>query len=106
MARTKIMKKGKTTVVKKAPVQRKTKWNDVHHEQQFFVNDGNVLKNFTELPKALRNMNQETFAHHVNDEKHDFANWVHDVMGAKTLAKQMRSATTRTALIRTIKTKL
>lgn len=100
------MKSGKTTQVKKASVKRKRKWHDVHNEQQFFVNDGAVLKNFAELPKALRNMSVETFTHHVNGKKHDFANWVHDVMGAKTLAKQMRAATTRTALIRTIKTKL
>ena len=126
-SRVKVMKKGRTTLVKKAPVrkivrktssvrkttpvkrasvQRKTKWNDVHHEQQFLVNDGKILKNFTELPSALRNMHMDTFLHHVNDEKHDFANWVHDVMGAKTLAKQMRTARTKTALIRKIKAKI
>lgn len=100
------MKKRETTLGVKALVQRKTKWNDVHHEQQFFVNDGTVLKNFTELPGALRKMDVETFTHHVNAEKHDFANWVHDVMGADSLAKQMRSATSKTGLIRIIKTKI
>ena len=104
MAKTKVVKVSKN--VTKVAQKRVRRWKDVHHEQQFFVNDGAVLKNFTELPKALRKMNPETFAHHVNAKKHDFASWVHDVMGAKGLAKQMRSATSRSALIKTVKMKM
>jgi succinylglutamate desuccinylase len=93
-------------MVQKLAATKAKKWDDVHHEQKFFVNDGNTLSNLLELHSALRKMDSQTFAHHVNEEKHDFANWVHDVMGAKTLSKQMRTSVTKTALIRTIKAKI
>ncbi len=93
---------------KKEPLSNANKsYLDVQqHHHQFFVNDGQILKNVSELPDALQNMDAQTFAHHVNSEKHDFANWVHDVMGAESLAREMRSAKTKRGLLRTMRTKL
>ncbi|MAG73240.1 hypothetical protein CL620_02920, partial [archaeon] len=71
--------------------------NEEHH---FYANDGQVLHHFDQLPAALRRMNADTFNHHVNEEKHDFANWVENVMQKKAVAKQLRSARTKTALLR------
>jgi hypothetical protein len=88
-------------------VSSKTKvWNDVHHENRFWVNDGNVLKNLQELPGALRNMDAETFMHHVNDEKNDFANWVNDVVGEKTLARDLLALKSKTPMVKAIKARL
>lgn len=86
---------------------KKTKfWEDVHGEKQFWVNDGNVLKNLKELPRSLRSMSDETFLHHVNEHKNDFANWIEEVVGEKKLAEEVRTLQNRTAMIKAVKRSL
>lgn len=84
----------------------KHKLPDVAKEHNFFVHDGQILKNLHELPTALRKMNKETFAHHVNNEKNDFANWILDVIGQKKLAQKIDKLKSRTAISKAIQIKL
>ena len=60
---------------------------DIEADKRFFVNDGRALGNMNELMESLKDMDEETFNHHVNKEKNDFMNWVKDVVGDKVLAK-------------------
>ena len=76
--------------VKKTTTSSVKKWPDCASEKAFWVNDGKVLRNLKELPPALRNMSDQTFWHHVNSNKHDFANWVDQVFGEKQLAEEVR----------------
>ena len=94
----------KRNSVRKSKVNKS--WIDVPHEKSFFVNDGSMIKNFSDLPKALQKMDLSTFQHHVNELKHDFANWVDHVHGEAKLAKTLRSITSKSAVIRAIKSKL
>jgi hypothetical protein len=61
-------------------------------EQCFWVTDGRVISNLAELHDALKVMNSDVFAHHVNKEKNDFANWIADILGDADLAQNLRSA--------------
>jgi len=63
--------------------------NSVPEDKVFWSHDGAVLHNMAELAQALNGISNETFTYHVNPEKNDFANWVKDVIGDKTLATQL-----------------
>lgn len=98
----------KTTNVQasRAPVRHRREWPDVQPEQCFWVHDGQVLKNLAELPAALRQMSPETFSHHVNNEKNDFANWIHDVIGDRELAEDIRRHNSRVEIIKAVQSRL
>jgi hypothetical protein len=100
----------KVSVSKQAPIQRnirgpgsKKKWNDLAPHHHFYANDGQILKNLAEVPAAIKLMNADTFYHHVNSERNDFANWVEDCMKAKRVGSAIRKATTRNALANIVK---
>ena len=54
---------------------------DVHEDRRFRLADGNHVRNLRELDRALDDMRDEVFRHHVNDEKNDFSRWARDVKG-------------------------
>ncbi len=61
-------------------------------EHTFFVADGRTIQDLRELAEALEEMADHVFAHHVNEHRHDFANWVHEVLQERALAEQLREA--------------
>lgn len=85
-----MAKKNQTKTEVKTAKLAAEKYPDCVPEKSFWVNDGKVLQNLKELPSALRNMSDQTFLHHVNAAKHDFANWVEHVFGEKQLAEGAR----------------
>ena len=64
-------------------------YSDVDPEKEFYVNDGRKLKNIKELAMALKDMPIDVFHYHVNKEEDDFANWIQEVIGSKSLAKKL-----------------
>ena len=75
-----------------------TKFNsNVHKNQSFKVCDGNELNNLLELAMAIKHMPEETFTHHVNDHKNDFANWINDCMGETQLANDLGKYKTKSS---------
>jgi|SRR3989344_7113124 len=66
--------------------------SDAAPEQCFWINNGPILKNLEELANTLPEMSDDTFRHHVNDEKNDFSNWISDAIGDKKLANELLSA--------------
>ena len=72
---------------------------DVAPEKAFWVANGWVIKNLEELPTALENMSDETFACHANKDKNDFAAWVKEVIGDKSLAATLRMVRNRRSAI-------
>ena len=116
MVRRNLTAKNKTTSLKSlisssargrsSKMRKANRWNDVHEEKKFWVNDGSILKNLKELPDALKQMSDETFMHHVNENKNDFANWVEDVVGERKLARELRSLNSRAAMMTAVKRRL
>lgn len=72
----------------------------INLEYYFYVNDGAVLKNLNDMLECIRNINTETFSHHVTLEKNDFSNWTRDILKDLVLAKQLLKAKTRRKWLR------
>lgn len=69
---------------------------DVQPEHRFFLCDGTYLNNLLELAAALKYMKEETFSHHVSEQKNDFANWIRHCMGEEELAAKLEKYKTKT----------
>ncbi len=59
-------------------------------DRVFVVTDGKTLADLRDLTEALEDMAQHVFDHHVNDMRHDFANWVEEVLHEQALAEELR----------------
>lgn len=80
--------------------------NDVPEEYQFWVNDGTTIRNIEQLAEALRNMNEETFKHHANNEKKDFSNWLKDIVGDEKLAKELMKNKSKDSAYKKVKERI
>ena len=76
---------------------------DVAPEQCFWVNNGPILKNMEELANALPDMAEDTFRHHVNNEKNDFSSWVRDIIGDAKLANDLLSSKNRDSALKKVR---
>ncbi|NQV09340.1 FAD-dependent oxidoreductase [Candidatus Woesearchaeota archaeon] len=56
---------------------------------EFYTKDGKVLKDISGLIKELKSMSYNSFNHHVNQEKNDFANWIRDIIKEEKLANSI-----------------
>ena len=84
----------KTEGIKKKRAPRKAKkLIRVGPEVSFYFCDGKCSSDLKEFSKALDEISQDVFNYHVNSEKNDFANWIEDIFGEKTLAKKLRKKT-------------
>lgn len=61
----------------------------VPEEKRFYCHDGRILNNIYELKIALEDMHSDTYNHHVNEEKNDFARWVREVLIDDKLAHDL-----------------
>ena len=64
-------------------------------EYVFWCRDGSIYGSMKELAEGLVIMSDEAFAYHSNSEKHDFSNWVRDVIKDEKLASELALATNR-----------
>jgi len=65
---------------------------DLPKDHKFWIKDGTELNNLQELYRALIEIDQDVFEHHVNREKDDFAKWVGDILGDTVLARRLHSS--------------
>ena len=56
-----------------------------------------TIKTAQELVDAINTLDDKTFAEHVNDQKHDFADWLNNL--DKIIADKAREAKTKEDLI-------
>ncbi len=73
---------------------------DVPEDKVFWCQDERTLKNLQDLEVALKEMSDETFRYHSNENKNDFSNWVRDVIGDDKLAGELWNSLTRTQAAR------
>ena len=64
-------------------------------ENYFYVVDGCIIKDIIELADALEIMSDDSFYHHVTDQRNDFGNWVKDVLKLDALAEKMYKERTK-----------
>ena len=76
---------------------------DVHSDHKFKLKNGKKLSNLKELHDELGAMDAETFKHHVNEERHDFAQWVHHSVNDPYLSKVILRHQTEKAIKTAIK---
>jgi hypothetical protein len=71
----------------------------VPQEYAFWCHDGGVFTDIYDLVEGLKAMSDETFAYHSNLEKHDFSNWIRDIMEDGELADALAAAADRTEAV-------
>ncbi len=67
---------------------------------EFVLKSGQKLKSLRDLMQAMEVIDEETFKHHVDGNKNDFAAWLKHVMEEEQLADEIRNATARQELMR------
>jgi hypothetical protein len=67
----------------------------VEGNQCFYAADGKCIASLNDLQKSLGEMDDNTYYHHANDARNDFANWAHDVLQDAELASQLKEAKDR-----------
>lgn len=80
--------------------------SDVRPEQCFWVNNGPIVRNLQEMANALTYMKDETFKHHVNEQKNDISNWVMDVLKDEELASNIMKVSSKEKILNKIKKKI
>lgn len=70
----------------------------------FYLADGRTLRGPRDLTLAAQDMSEETFRHHVTDERNDFADWIAAVFGDADLAGAIAQARSKDALLATLRT--
>jgi hypothetical protein len=71
-------------------------------QHYFYLNNGKKLKNIAELMESLKDMDQDLFSFHVNEQNNDFASWIRDVFGEKELARRISFARYPTSMLKSI----
>ncbi|MFH0978797.1 MAG: hypothetical protein V1837_05850 [Candidatus Woesearchaeota archaeon] len=87
-------------------MSEKTLLDDVMPEHYFYVHDGTVIKNIFELHDRLAIMSQETFAHHVNQDKNDFKSWTDVVLQDSLLATEFSEKPAQEDMIAAVRTRI
>ncbi len=64
-------------------------------EYVFWCHDGSVYTDIYDLLEGLQTMSDETFAYHSNLEKHDFSNWIRDIIEDAELADALAMVSSR-----------
>ena len=75
----------------------------VRPEKSFWVNNGPIVNNLKSLPKTVEEMSEDQFNYHVNKEKNDFSNWIHEIIGDIVLAKELKMAKTKKTFLAKLK---
>ncbi|MCI0542195.1 hypothetical protein L0Y69_00350 [bacterium] len=70
--------------------------------QCFWVHDGPVLADLSELKTFLGKITAKQWAHHVTKEKNDFANWVKAVLFDDACAKGLSKSKTPAAALKVV----
>ncbi len=63
-------------------------------ENCFWMNDGTILRDLTELATAFGSMADTVFVYHVTPDRNDFAVWVEEVLEDAACAFDLRACST------------
>ncbi len=71
------------------PEESKKRLSPVNESEKFKTKDGEEIESLESFYEKLKNMDEETFSHHVNEEKNDYSEWVKNSIGDETLALKL-----------------
>lgn len=80
-------------------------WNklkNVPEEHTFKLKGGHEISNLYGLAINLAAMDDNTFNHHVSDQKNDFRNWVFDIVRDDELADKIAGAKDRKKMAKVV----
>ena len=81
-----------TRKIKSVPAKKTLVVASSHNS--FWMNDGQILNTLVALTGALRGMEAAVYKYHTNNGRHDFANWVDDVLADVECAADLRKCKT------------
>ncbi len=81
-----------TKKIKSVPTKKTLMVASSHNS--FWMNDGQILNTLVALAGALREMKAAVYKYHTNNGRHDFANWVDDVLADAECASALRKCKT------------
>ena len=90
----KKVKSAKTTTKKIISAPAKKPLVVATNHNSFWLNDGQILNSLVVLAGALKVMEAAVYKYHTNNGRHDFANWVEDVLSDTDCASALRKAKT------------
>jgi hypothetical protein len=88
---------------KKQPAEVPVK---VPAEYVFWCHDGSVFEDLEQLAEGLAAMSDETFEYHSNQVKHDFANWIRDIIRDEELAEELAQVNNGASAARSVAARL
>ncbi len=68
-------------------------------KDELLLKNGRLVRSLKELIDALKKIDDNVFSYHVNRNKHDFAEWVEDVLEKEELANKLRKTIFREDII-------
>lgn len=87
---------------KSAPTASKKVLVVASNYNSFWMNDGQILNTLVTLRDALKKMDTVVYKYHTADGRHDFANWVEDVLKDIDCATALRKNKTPKAAHTTV----
>jgi len=75
-------------------------------QESFWVNNGPIIKNMSELYREMKLLNDDTFRHHVNKDRNDFSKWIKDCLGDASLATDIKKTKARRIAVNKIRSRL
>ena len=79
---------------------------DASPEQCFWVNNGPIIRNLSEMADALGSIKDEIFSYRVNKEKNDFGNWVRDVLKDEELADDIARTRSKERILKKVQSRI
>jgi hypothetical protein len=73
-----------------------------HPEHYFYLSNGIAIKSLSELLDHLKEMDENTFRQHVNQERNDFSEWVSNIIGDKTLGRKIKELKERDEIAKAV----
>jgi len=79
---------------------------DIQPDQYFYARNESIITDLSDLKSALENMDDDSYNHHVTDERNDFSEWIKHVIGDKKLANSLLHSKSKKEAISMIDKKL
>lgn len=95
-----IIASAKKAIARKCQHTSRDKTTSPH--TAFRLQNGKTIHSLGELAATIATLDDATYTHHANNTRNDFAQWIHDVFGEKTLAQEVASAKNKLASASTI----
>ena len=79
-------------------------FRNIKPEEYFYINNGVVLKSLHDLIDVLEVIDEETFNHHVKNNRNDFSEWIRHIFKDNSLADKLKNTKTRMEMVEILET--